>query len=96
MLERICRALCQADGHPTDTCFEGQPRWASYRRDARAAINASGIEELLNSVRYLATAKSVPKELRQELEVALKRIEGDSSSSLVPLNDPDEGETSFG
>lgn len=76
MLERICRALCQVHGNPTDTTFQGKPMWESYRREARAAIDASGIDELLDTVRYMAKTPSVPPDLRQELSAALMRIEG--------------------
>jgi hypothetical protein len=49
MIERVARALCQADGHDPDgpTCdifVPGDPDaglpWAGYRKQARAAIEA--------------------------------------------------------
>ncbi|RUP08802.1 hypothetical protein [Hyphomicrobium sp.] len=78
LIERICRALCQVHGNPTDTKFQGRPMWESYRREAKAAIDASGIEELLDSVRHAAKTQGVPAELRQELAEALVRVEGEN------------------
>jgi hypothetical protein len=81
LLERICRALCQVNGRSTDTTFQGKPMWESYRREARAAIDASGIEELLDSVRHAAKAQGVPADLRKELSEALARVEGEGLRS---------------
>lgn len=94
MLERICRALCQVHGNPTDTRFQGKPMWESYRREARAALDASGIEELLDSVRYMAKAPSVPAEMRQELAAALKRIEGENRRGTSSPQDEKGDKTS--
>ncbi len=85
LLERICRALCQVHGHPTNTEFQGKPMWESYRREAKAAIDASGIEELLDSVRHTAKAQGVPAELRQELAEALARVEGEDRHNGAEL-----------
>lgn len=80
MLERMCRALCQAHGNPTDVRFQGKPMWECYRREARAALDASGIEELLESVRFVSKAQGISDELREELTEALARLEGRMSS----------------
>jgi hypothetical protein len=96
MLERICRALCQVDGNPTDTKFQGKPMWESYRREARAAIDASGIDELLDSVRYMAKTPSVPVELRHELAAALERVEGKIPRTRSSPTGADEGKRSAG
>lgn len=90
MLERICRALCQVHGNPTDTRFQGKSMWESYRREARAAIDASGIEELLDSVRYMAKAQNVPIDLRLELAAALKRVEGEHIRTRSSPKERDE------
>jgi len=90
MLERICRALCQVHGNPTDTRFQGKPMWESYRREARAAIDASGIEELLDSVRFMAKAPNVPPDLRHELAAALNRVEGEHTRTRSSPKERDE------
>jgi hypothetical protein len=77
LLERMCRALCQARGYPTDARFQGKPMWESYRREARAALDASSIEELLEAVRFVMKAQGMPADLRKELSEALARVEGE-------------------
>jgi hypothetical protein len=52
--ERICRALCSADGNPENIAFEGKPMWQSYRDAARAALGAVQLEPLLDIVREVA------------------------------------------
>lgn len=77
VLERICRALCQANGKSTDTIIGGKPVWESYRREARAAMDAAGIAELLDEIRYLASVEDVPPRIRDELAAVLLRFEGE-------------------
>jgi hypothetical protein len=68
--------------------------WESYRREARAAIDASGIEELLDSVRYMSKVPSFPQELRHELAAALKRVEGGNLHLKPSPKSVDEGKRS--
>lgn len=81
LLERMCRALCQARGYPTDARFHGKPMWESYRREARAALDASSIEELLEAVRFVTKAQGISADLRKELSEALARVEGEGLRS---------------
>ncbi|RUP08803.1 hypothetical protein [Hyphomicrobium sp.] len=80
LVERISRALCQANGNPTDTRVKGKPMWQTYRRDAQAAIDGSGIDELVHTVRSLIEEKRVSPAVRAELVEALMRFEGESES----------------
>ncbi|MBN9247168.1 MAG: hypothetical protein J0I81_06895 [Hyphomicrobium sp.] len=80
LVERISRALCHANGNPTDTRVKGKPMWQTYRRDAQAAIDGSGIDELVHTVRSLIEEKRVSPAVRAELVEALMRFEGESES----------------
>ncbi len=80
LVERISRALCQANGNPTDTRVKGKPMWQTYRRDAQAAIDGSGVDELVHTVRSLIEEKRVSPAVRAELVEALMRFEGESES----------------
>jgi len=80
LVERISRALCQANGNPTDTRVKGKPMWQTYRRDAQAAIDGSGVDELVHTVRSLIEEKRVSPAVRAELAEALMRFEGESES----------------
>lgn len=80
LVERISRALCQANGNPTDTRVKGKPMWQTYRRDAQAAIDGSGVDELVHTVRSLIEEKRVSPLVRAELAEALMRFEGESET----------------
>lgn len=54
--------------------------WQTYRRDAQAAIDGSGIDELVHTVRSLIEEKRVSPAVRAELVEALMRFEGESES----------------
>lgn len=43
-LELACRALCRFHGVPEDTKFEGRPMWESYIPEARAVMDALGVD----------------------------------------------------
>lgn len=83
LVERISRALCQANGNPTDTKIKGKPLWQTYRRDAQAAIDGSGVDELLHTVRSVIEERRVPPQVRAELSEALTRFEGESEASTT-------------
>lgn len=80
LVERISRALCQANGKPTDDRFKGKPMWQAYRRDAQAAIDGSGVDELVHAIRSVIEAKRVSPQVRAELAEALACFEGESES----------------
>jgi len=40
MVERVARTLCQIDGHPENTVYQGKVMWRSYEHAARAVIGA--------------------------------------------------------
>lgn len=93
LVERISRALCQANGNPTDTRIKGKPMWQTYRRDAQAAIDGSGVDELVHTVRSVIEAARVSPQVREQLAEALARFEGESepnarrTSSVLSLRD---------
>ncbi|HVX37381.1 MAG TPA: hypothetical protein VHC71_14295 [Hyphomicrobium sp.] len=93
LVERISRALCQANGNPTDTRVKGKPMWQTYRRDAQAAIDGSGVDELVHTVRSVIEAARVSPQVREQLAEALARFEGESepnarrTSSVLSLRD---------
>ena len=37
-IERVCRALCQFHGNPTNAQFDGNPMWEAYRDEAMAIL----------------------------------------------------------
>ncbi len=74
LVERISRALCQANG---------KPMWQTFRRDAQAAIDGSGIDELVHTVRSIIDEKRVPPAVRAELAEALSRFEGEGENSAM-------------
>lgn len=39
--ERAARALCNLDGHPPDTTFEGKPMWVSYLPQVDAVLRVA-------------------------------------------------------
>jgi hypothetical protein len=80
LIERISRALCQANGKSTDTRLKGKPMWQTYRRDAQAAIDGSGVDELVHTVRSIIDEKRVSPQVRAELAEALTRFEGESET----------------
>jgi hypothetical protein len=72
--ERICRALCKADGHPENIMFEGKPMWHSYRGTASAAFEALALEPLLGIVREVA--ESADPGFRERAQNAMAAFEG--------------------
>lgn len=80
LVERISRALCQANGKPTDARVKGKPMWQTFRRDAQAAIDGSGVDELVYAVRSIIEEKRVSPLVRAELAEALSRFEGESEN----------------
>ena len=38
--ERAARALCEAQGHPCDTSFEGAPMWRSFLPEVEVVLAA--------------------------------------------------------
>ena len=93
LVERISRALCQAHGNPTDARVKGKPMWQTYRRDAQAAIDGSGVDELVHTVRSVIEAARVSPQVREQLAEALARFEGEiepnaqRTSSVLSLRD---------
>ena len=83
LVERISRALRQANGKPTDARVKGKPMWQTFRRDAQAAIDGSGIDELVHTVRSIIDEKRVPPAVRAELAEALSRFEGEGENSVM-------------
>lgn len=83
LVERISRALCQAHGNPTDARVKGKPMWQTYRRDAQAAIDGSGVDELVHTVRSVIDAGRVSPQVREQLVKALTRFEGESEPSAL-------------
>jgi len=90
LVERISRALCQANGKPTDVRFKGKPMWQTYRRDAQAAIDGSGVDELVHTVRSLIEAKRVAPLVRAELAEALARFENEGDAIAAPYERENE------
>lgn len=43
-IERAARALCRFQGHPENIKFEGRPMWESYIPEAKAELEALGVE----------------------------------------------------
>ena len=74
LVERISRALCQANGKPTDARLKGKPMWQTFRRDAQAAIDGSGVDELVYAVRSIIEDKRLSPPARAELAEALSRF----------------------
>lgn len=88
LVERISRALCQANGKPTDARLKGKPMWQTFRRDAQAAIDGSGVDELVYAVRNIIEEKRVSPLVRAELAEALARFEGEDEN--VAIHHPNE------
>lgn len=67
--------------------------WQTYRRDAQAAIDGSGVDELVHTVRSVIEAARVSPQVREQLAEALARFEGESepnaqrTSSVLSLRD---------
>jgi len=57
--------------------------WQTYRRDAQAAIDGSGLDELVHVVRSLIEEKRVAPQVRAELAEALSRFEGEGETAAV-------------
>ena len=75
LIERMARAICQAHGNPVATIFEGKPMWHSYRREAKAALDGSGVEQLVETVRQVSKAHELPSKVRKELADVLYSFE---------------------